>query len=272
MKSARFAVDPQHPRAPAQAVWDAMSHRERREVVASLPSEVERAGPPEGDAHRLPKSRSLEALSEYYRRIRRRVYLSTELPIYYPDEPVFAPDLLAVLDVEPHERTSWVVSQEERGLDFVLEIHVSGSAREDFEENVERFARLGIPEYFAFDPVRRRLLGWALPAPTATAYAPIIPQEGRWSSTILELDLAIDDGRLRFFHGSAPLLDASELIAQLSRMVDEATRRAEEEARRAEAEARRAEEEARRAEAEARRAERLAVRLRALGVDPDREE
>lgn len=248
MKPARFSVDPDDPRAPPQAVWDALTEEERRQVVAHLPSEIERATPPEGDPHRLPKSRALEALSEYYRRIRRRVYLSAELPVYYPDEAMFAPDLLAVLDVEAHERASWVVSQEKRGLDFVLEIHVSGNARKDFEENVERFARLGIPEYFAFDPLRRRLLGWALPDPSAKAYAPVIPQEGRWPSRVLELDLAIDDARLRFYHGSAPLLDAGELIARLSRMVDDATHRAEEEAR---------------------RAERLAERLRALGVDPD---
>ena len=49
-----------------------------------------------------------------------------ELPIYYPDEAMFAPDLIAVVDVETHERRSWVVSQEKKGLDFVLEINVSG--------------------------------------------------------------------------------------------------------------------------------------------------
>jgi hypothetical protein len=49
-----------------------------------------------------------------------------------------------VLDVEPHERDRWTVSQEQRGLDFVLEIHVKASATKDFEDNVVRYARLGI--------------------------------------------------------------------------------------------------------------------------------
>jgi Uma2 family endonuclease len=269
MRPARFVVDPHDPRAPSQEVWDRLSDAERRQLVASLPSEIPRAEPPEGDAHRIPKTRALESLDEYYRRIRRRVYLSAELPIYYPGEPMFAPDLIAVLDVELHERNSWVVSHERRGLDFVLEIHVAGDARKDFEHNVGRCARLGIPEYFAFDPTRRRLLGWRLPSPSARAYEPVVPQDGRWRSGVLELDLALEQDRLRFFHGSAPLLDARELIGRLSSMVDDAVRRAEEEARRAEEEARRAEEEARRAEQEARRAERLAARLRTLGVDPD---
>jgi hypothetical protein len=160
MKALTFVVDPADPRAPPQSVWDALDETARMRVVSSLPSDVERAGPPEGDQLRLPKNRALEALGEYFRRIRRRIYLSAELPVYYPNEPMFAPDLLAVKDVEPHERASWVVSQETRGLDFVLEIDVSGSAKKDLELNVERFARLGIPEYFAFDPIRRRLLGW----------------------------------------------------------------------------------------------------------------
>jgi Uma2 family endonuclease len=243
-------VDPSDPRAPPQSVWDALDESEQRRIVDSLPSDVERAGPPEGDQHRVPKNRALEALGEYFRRIRRRIYLSAELPVYYPDEPMFAPDVLAVMDAEPHPRASWVVSQEKRGLDFVLEIHVSGSAKKDVELNVERYARLGIPEYFAFDPVRRRLLGWRLPDVAARAYAAVVSQEGRWPSAILDLDLAIEGSQLRFFYGSAPLLDAAELIVSLSKMVDEGTRRAEEEAR---------------------RAERLAERLRALGIDPDQE-
>jgi Uma2 family endonuclease len=282
MRAARFVVDPRDPRAPSQALWDQLTEAERRDVLAALPSEIPLALP-EGDPHRLPKSRAMEALSEFYSRLRRRVYLSAELPVYYPDEPMFAPDLIAVVDVDVHERQSWVTSHEGKGLDFVLEINVSGDRKKDFEHNVVRCARLGIPEYFAFDVLRARLLGWRLPSPSSRVYEPIVPQGGRWPSRVLELDLSLEGGQLRFFHGNAPLLDARELIARLSTMVDDAlaraeeqhrraeeeARRAEEEARRAEEEARRAEEEARRAEEEARRAERLAARLRQLGIDPD---
>ncbi|MBN2197210.1 MAG: Uma2 family endonuclease [Polyangiaceae bacterium] len=283
MSAVRHPIDPRDPRAPSREVWACLSEAERAAVVASLPSEVPLALPPEGDAHRLPKHRALEALSEHYRRLRRRVYLSAELPVYYPDEAMFAPDLLAVVEVEDHERASWVVSHEGKGLDFVLEINVSGDRRKDFEENVVRYARLGIPEYFAFDVPRSRLLGWRLPDARARAFDAIVPQGGRWPSQVLELDLGLEEGQLRFFSGTGPLPDARELIARLSTMVDGALRRAEDEARRAEDEARRAEDEARRAEDEARRAEdearraedearradKLAARLRELGVDPD---
>ncbi|MBX3275029.1 MAG: Uma2 family endonuclease [Sandaracinaceae bacterium] len=276
-------VDPDAPRAPPQAVWDALSPEARAAIVASLPSEVPRATPPEGDAHFHSKRRAREALDAWFRKMGRSVYLASELPVYYPDEPMFAPDLIAVLDVDTHERARWVVSDERRGIDFALEVHVSGDARKDLEENVERFARLGIAEYFVLEPLRRRLTGHRLPEPGALAYQPILPQGGRWASGVLGLDLAVEGGRLRFFAGTAPLLDATELIARLSEMVDDAVRRAEaeaeraseearrasEEARRASEEARRASEEARRASEEAHRAERLAAKLRELGVDPD---
>jgi Uma2 family endonuclease len=255
MRAARFVVDPLDPRAPSREIWEQLTESERRTVIDSLPSEFPRAMPPEGDLHRVPKSRALEALGEYYRRLRRSVYLSAELPVYYPGEPLFAPDLLAVLDVGTHERPSWVTQHEGKGLDFVLEINVAGNRKKDFEDNVARYAKHQIPEYFAFDVPRSRLVGWRLEAEKARTYEPIVPQGGRWPSRILDLDLSLEGGGLRFFHGNAPLLDARELIMRLSTMVDEALQRAEEEARRA--------------EGEARRAERLAARLRQLGVDPD---
>jgi hypothetical protein len=38
-----YVVDPEDPRAPSQEVWDALSPREREQVVDSLPSEIESA-------------------------------------------------------------------------------------------------------------------------------------------------------------------------------------------------------------------------------------
>jgi Uma2 family endonuclease len=264
-----FEVNPLDPRAPPQAVWNELTPAERQRVLDTLPSEIERAEPPEGDAHTLPKYRTRSTLEEHFRRLGRRIYLASELPVYYPDEPMFAPDLMAVLDVETRERDHWTVSHEGRGLDLALEIHVRGSARKDFEDNVERYARLGIPEYFAYAPRRGRLAGWRLPNRESRTYQPIIPQGGRWQSVVLGLDLAIEDDQLRFYHGAAALLDARELIVRLSTMIDQVTERAEQEAQRAEQEAQRAEREAQRAEQAAQRAARYAARLRAAGLDPD---
>jgi Uma2 family endonuclease len=260
--SQRWHHDRDDPRAPPTDVWERLTERERAGVCATLPSEIRRAVPPEGDGHRIPKTRAIEALGEFYRRIGRLVYLSSELPIYYPGERVFAPDLIAVLDVPTHERAKWVVSVEGKGLDLVLEVTLGGDAQKDLDENVERYARLGIPEYFVFDARTTRLFGYRL---DGAAYRAIVPQRGRWMSTVLGLELAIEGRRVRFFHGSAPLLEATELISHLEEMMDELT------ARKEEAERSREEAERLRGKAE-RKIERLAQRLRALGVDPDEEE
>lgn len=256
-----YVLDPEDPRAPTLEQWDAMSEQSRRRAVDALPSEFPRTPPPEGDRHRIPKARALESLREYFRRLRRRVYLSSELPVYYPGERMFGPDVLAVLDVDPHPREKWVVADEKRGLDFVLEVHVSGSRAKDLEENVTKYARLGIPEYFVYEPLRSRLLGFRLVAGRAE-YQPIVPQEGRWASLVLGLELAMEGGRVRFYHGSASLPEAEELIVRLGAMLDEIVTREEDVAQRLEAERQRADE-------AVTRAERLAARLRELGVDPD---
>ena len=260
MDGSRYVVDPADPRAPSRAVWEALSEAERRRVVAALPSELPLAGPPEGDFHRLPKERAREALEEHFGRRGRSVYVGSELPGYYPGEPVIAPDLFVVLDVPPHPRDRWVVADEGRGLDFALEVHLRGDRTKDYERNVELYARLGIREYFVLDAGRTRLSGFAL---AADAYRPIVPQAGRWRSEVLDLDLSFDEaGQLRFHFGEAWLPFGVEVRDRLRRELGSAVRRAEEEARRAEEEARRAEEETRRASA-------YAKKLRELGIDPD---
>lgn len=256
------------PRAPTQARWDAMTPAERAAVDAALPGEVtyDEMAMPEGDRHFKAKVRALQALRGYFTRQRRKAYLTAELPVYYPDEPRFAPDLLAVLEVEDHEREKWFVSAEGRGLDFVLEVHVGGDRMKEAVRNVERYARLGIPEYFIYDRARQRLLGYHLPSAQSRSYAPLIPQHGRFVSEVLGLELQLENDRLRFWAGSASLLDAEELIGRLEELTEGLQQRAEEEARRAEEEARRAEEEARRAEEETRRrveAERRVAELEA---------
>jgi Uma2 family endonuclease len=222
--------------APSQDVWDALSAEERTRVVAELPNEVTDAeiALPEGDRHFQAKSCALDALRGYYARQRRRIYLAAELPIYYPAEPRFAPDLHAVVDVEDHLRDKWVASAEGKGLDWVLEVHVGGDRKKDAERNVARYARLGIPEYFLYDRARNQLFAHRLPALNATAYSPIVPQHGRYESRVLGLEVEVAQDRLRFFAGTAMLLESDELIVRLEQMLDQIQQRADDEARRRE--------------------------------------
>ena len=242
---------------------------DRSRVMSQLPSEVPLETEPEGDPHRDPKEKAVEALREYYRRLGRRVYLSAELPLYYPAERMFAPDVIAVLDVEPHQRLRWVVSHEGRGIDFALEITLEGDRKKDLEVNVERYARLGIREYFVLDLRLRRIIGYRLSE--SGSYEAIVPQSGRWSSRVLGLDLAREQGRVRFFAGSAPLPYADELIARLDTMVGDLVSKEQALAKQLEAMTEKAEQEKAKAEQEKARADRLAAKLRELGVETEGE-
>jgi Uma2 family endonuclease len=219
--------------APSEEEWEALSEAERAEVVAALPGEVTESemSPPEGDRHFRAKVRALDALRGFFARQKRSVYLAAELPTYYPNEPRFAPDLLAVLDVGNHERDKWMVSAEGKGLDWVLEVHVGGDRKKDAERNVARYAALGIPEYFLFDRARGKLTAFRLGAPEARSYTPIVPQHGVYASQVLGLDVQVEKDRLRFYAGTALLLESDELITRLEQMLDDVQQRAEEEAR-----------------------------------------
>jgi hypothetical protein len=281
--NAPWHIDPLDPRAPSEEVWQSLGPAERAKVLAALPSDIPLASPPEGDPHRIPKVRAFEALEEHFRRIGRGVYLGSELPVYYPSERMFAPDIIAVLDVDPHERERWAVSHERRGLDFALEVTYSGDKKKDLELNVAWFARLGIPEYFVLDVRAARLHGYRL-EPGESAYRPVLPQGGRWASRVLGLALALEGRRLRFYSGAAPLPESAELVRSLERMMDDITQRKEdaerareesdrarEESDRAREESDRAREESDRAREEAERTrDKLAAKLRELGIDPDK--
>jgi Uma2 family endonuclease len=169
-----------YPMAPSAKEWEALSPAERVAVVAALPGEVTDAevSPSEGDLHFRAKTGALGALRGYFARQRRQIYLAAELPIYYPGEPRFAPDLLAVFDRDDVPRSKWVVSAEGKGLDWVLEVHVGGDRKKDAERNVARYARLGIPEYFLYDRARNRLAAYRLASPEATSYTAILPNQG----------------------------------------------------------------------------------------------
>jgi len=249
-----FAIDADDPRSPTREQWARLTPEQQRQVVDALPCDVPvDLFMPEGDRHRKAKNSALNALDGFFRRIGRRVYLSSELNVYYPGEPRFAPDVLAVIDVEPHEREKWMVLDEGKGLDLVLEIHVSGSLAKDYEANRKRYARLGIREYFLFDRTRGRLFGWHLPSADARSYEPIVPQQGLYGSSVLGLELGLEGERLRFYYGMAAVPEAEELVARLDQIVAQFIRRAEDaeqERDRERAERERAEQERERAEQE----------------------
>lgn len=257
MSSPSIPAPSPRPRAPSQAAWDAMTPEQREAVARSLPAYIppEECAPPEGDVHFDAKAGVRDALRTFFARTARRLYVAAELAVYYPDEDRFAPDLLAVADVDPHPRDSWIVSAEGRGLDWVMEVTVKGDRRKDLERNAVRYARLGVSEYFIYDHPRQRIVAYRLASPGLRTYSPIVPQGGAYPSAVLGLELTLVDGRLRFRQGNAELLDSHEMVARLEAYVDDLVAATEEAALRAEEATQRAEEAAQRAEAAMQRAE-----------------
>ena len=252
MLPSRWTIDPDDPRAPPTELWQRMSADERAAVVAELPSEFppSEASPPEGDDHFDAFSGAREALRRWFSGRGRRIYIAGNLPIYYPGERMFSPDLIAVEGAEQRSRDSWIVDAEGgKGLDVAIEIVVRGDRKKDLERNVERYAALGIPEYYLFDRRRMTLAAWEL---SGDRYQRRLPQSGRYSSQTLGLELWLDGERLRFSVGDALVPYADELIDRVTRLSAEAHERVERlESEVAREQQRREEEQQRREEAEA---------------------
>jgi Uma2 family endonuclease len=255
-----WEVSPERfPRAPSEEVWSRMTSAERDACVAALPNEVtyDEMSPPEGDHHQGAKARAVQSLRRFFRKggaRGRSVYVGSEVPVYYPESPRFAPDLFVVFDVADHPRDKYVVSAEGRGLDFALEVHYGGDRKRDTVFKVALYAKVGIPEYFVYDRARQRLSGYRLPE-GGGPYRPILAQAGLYESKVLGVSLGIERENVRFYLGEAPLPDDQEHLERMEEIIRQTGERVEAEAARAEAEAARAEAEAARAEAEAARAE-----------------
>jgi Uma2 family endonuclease len=219
--------------APTEDAWRAMSPSERESLLVRILDALSdpAATMTEGRRHKKAKTRTLDALGLHFGAIGRAVYLAEEMAVLYPGEPVFSPDVLAVVGVvEPEDdpRMAWVVADEGKGLDLVIEVLHRGSREKDLVDNVERYAKLGIPEYFVYDRLHQQIYGYRLPDARARRYQRIVPQFGRHASGVLGLDLAIVGGTLRFFYGIAELPGTSELIGRLNGMVADLEARNEE--------------------------------------------
>jgi Uma2 family endonuclease len=209
----------------------------------------------------------------------RDFFVSGNMFLYYSLDQVrnrafMGPDVLVALDVPPGERKSWVVWQEGKQPDVVIELLSDTTARGDRTKKKRLYQDVvQVPEYYWYDPFSAEFSGFVL---REGVYQPLLPDaEGRLRSERTGLLLGRWEGDFARVHATwlrwmepdgTPLPVEHEAVeAERERMQD----RLNAEARRAEEQTRRAEEQTRRARDERERADRLAAKLRELGVDPD---
>ena len=265
------------PVGPSVEAWRSLSPHARERfldrVAAALTEEALRS--PEARPHRSSRDRAHDALSRWFTQSGRPVYLGVHEIVQYPGSRGCCPDLFAVVGVpDPGpeaDRRAWVVADEGRGIDLVLEVLHSGDRKKDLFDNVLFYAELGIPEYFVYDRRKQRLHGHRLPPGAGHRYEPIPMFGGELYSQVLGLSLTISGEKLRFRAGGAELPETMELLQRANAALDRQEQRALEEARRAEDEARRADEATRLAAEANRRADEEAVARRAETQRADEE-
>jgi Uma2 family endonuclease len=197
-----------------------------------------------------------------------QVFATGDLLVFY--EPGnrrrhVSPDVWVARGVSPHLRDNYLIWEEPRGPEFVIELTSRSTANVDRTTKFDLYRDvLRVREYFLFDPrgeyLEPTLQGFRL---RAGQYQPIRPRAGRLPSQVTGLHLEADGQTLRLWNPETQ----SWLLTPAERIEAE-VERAEAEAERAEAEAERAESAEERAESAEERVRLLEARLRAAGIEP----
>ena len=165
-----------------------------------------------------------------------------------PQEYPLAPDIAVIKGVGFRHVRSWRVGKTGPAPQVALEAASEETWTNDLREKPGKYARMGVAEYFAYDPnerpldrkTGRRLFGWQRDQATGMMHEMHLRADGSLWSPHLQSVLVPDGEYLRIY----------DLQGQL-RLTQ-------------------AEDEARRAETEARRAQALAEKLHSLGIDPNK--
>jgi hypothetical protein len=122
---------------------------------------------------------------------------------------VLFPDLLIAFGVDPEARRArngYVIEEQGKPPDFVLEVASRTTARRDETVKRDRYAAMGVGEYWRFDDTGGRFYQSGLAGDTLVGvqYQPIPihrTEEGHlWGhSRALNIDLCWEDGKLRFW-------------------------------------------------------------------------
>ena len=214
----------------------------------------------ESDHQRTPLTCAVDRLRHHFRD-RDDVYVSGNLLIYYEEGNVgarVAPDVFVVVGTPNRDRSSYLLWNEPKGPDFVLEITSRRTYREDQGRKRELYRSLRVQEYWQYDPtqdyLRPPLRGLELIGEEYRRLPSRALRDGTLAlaSRVLGLELRLMERGLRF-HDPKTGQDLQDLAE-----TDAARRRAEQEWHQERQTRRRAEQE--RVAAETRLAQEAAAR------------
>jgi Uma2 family endonuclease len=251
---------------------------------------------PESDGQPLAETgihanRIIDLVAQFKRQLFWRqpdVYVGANMFMYYEEgnpRAVVAPDFFVVFGVPSEERRTLKLWLEGRPPTVIFEVTSRSTRREDVEQKRALYERLGVAEYYLFDPLREYLRphfqGFAL---TAGRYQPQAPDaEGGIVSRALGVRFWPDGTRLQatdvltgirlllFDEYGAVREGTDEAFALMSALAKIHMARADAEAVRADAERDRADAAAARANTERVRADAAAARADAEGARADAE-
>ncbi len=216
--------------------------------------------PMETQRHKTQMDLLIDALLPWLER-RSDGYIGGNMFVYYSlaqvkNQDFRGPDFFAVLGVPKAERLSWVVWEEGKSPDVVIELLSDSTADADKNEKKLIYQdQMRVPDYFWFDPFNPD--DWAGFSLLQGEYQPIQPDaQGQLVSHALKLALVRWQGTYRGI--SATWLRWTTLDGQLLPHSEE---RVEQEHRQTEQERQRAEQERQRAEQERQRAEQAEFQL-----------
>jgi Uma2 family endonuclease len=215
----------------------------------------------------------IQSLKNYWKD-RQDCYVGGDMFVYFSpnqvrNEDFRGPDVFVVQNAPKRERKSWVVWQEGKSPDVVIELMSESTAVFDKTLKKEVYQdRLQVPEYFLYDPFSEELLGYRL---IGGVYHPIAADaQGRLLSEQTGLLLVHWQGEYDDIHTDWlrwATLDGSVLPTE-GEEKEQAERKAEQFRRESEQFRRESEQFRRESEQFRRESERLAAKLRELGIDP----
>ena len=165
----------------------------------------------ENDAQLAAIVYALVALKLHFEK-HRDVYVSGDLLMYYEEgnpRVSVAPDVFVVFGVEDRVRMNYKVWEEGKAPDFVLEVASKSTWREDLGPKRELYARLGVKEYWLYDPTGEYftpvLQGLCLAGGAYVRQLPVASPGGAPAlrSETLGLELHVEGGEMRFHDPAA---------------------------------------------------------------------